>query len=571
MEGYLIYKKSKYEYERVYCVLDDQDLMVYKTYDTHKDTPVELKTTLNVCDGSVTKFKEPGRGYYGGDPGVTISAAEEKNTRRFSFFGGPPKAPSFTFICGSSGIQDAWYKAVEIGKVHHLKNEKRKMTMEDHKKVLNIENEENMTTKKLQKIYRRACLKAHPDKGGDLEEFKRIQEAYAFLMPIAEFEAEKETTKVIEYEAHMTYFKKKGLGLSMERNLVKNALLVTNVGENATVEGLSEEAKGSIEIGDALIGLDDEDVSTWPLRKISARLSRLPNATTVVLTFQRRVSLEEEEEEKDYGRSDYSTQQSPEEKSSDYVHPSWNNSDTSDYGSSNVTPVMSPINLPPSDFSGRSSIHSPETLDFDTTFDTSNENDANNTVNDVNKDEVNANTSERRRSTVFNMKMEINTENLDNKEDVRNRRQTFFDYDNQRTFVPRHRGSIVDISVTDPNMEPLHEMEELYDLLEAVRENDSNTINLETDGKLLREYLLIIQKHESAGRIDDEQNKMMAADMAHLRSNSARSKREAFKNLANLVDAEHKNEHYNGKKVISVFEKAKKFASEVESMLENVV
>ena len=48
------------------------------------------------------------------------------------------------------------------------------------------------TVRDIQKAYRKAALKSHPDKGGDPEQFKLVVEAYEVLLAIKETEEEEE-------------------------------------------------------------------------------------------------------------------------------------------------------------------------------------------------------------------------------------------------------------------------------------------------------------------------------------------------------------------------------------------
>ncbi|CAK0875249.1 unnamed protein product [Prorocentrum cordatum] len=50
----------------------------------------------------------------------------------------------------------------------------------DHYAILGVSS--SCSDKELRNAYRKACLRLHPDKGGDKEQFQRLQDAYAFLL-----------------------------------------------------------------------------------------------------------------------------------------------------------------------------------------------------------------------------------------------------------------------------------------------------------------------------------------------------------------------------------------------------
>ena len=54
---------------------------------------------------------------------------------------------------------------------------------------------------------------------------------------------------------------------------------------------------------------------------------------------------------------------------------------------------------------------------------------------------------------------------------------------------PAHRGSVKELSFHDPTIEPLHEMEELFDLLESIRKADLNAPCFDTDAHTLKELM----------------------------------------------------------------------------------
>ena len=55
--------------------------------------------------------------------------------------------------------------------------------------VLNLQEaylNQTLTTNMIAKTYKKLCLKAHPDKGGDVDAFNKINESYSLLLSIQE-------------------------------------------------------------------------------------------------------------------------------------------------------------------------------------------------------------------------------------------------------------------------------------------------------------------------------------------------------------------------------------------------
>jgi len=78
-------------------------------------------------------------------------------------------------------------------------------------------------------------------------------------------------------------------------------VLVQSLQDNIILHGISPEGDGSIRAGDALVLIDNDDCSCWPLSRIRARLNnfRIPVGNTVRLTFERRVPLQQENNDDD--------------------------------------------------------------------------------------------------------------------------------------------------------------------------------------------------------------------------------------------------------------------------------
>ena len=55
---------------------------------------------------------------------------------------------------------------------------------------MNLNPEDNPTTKQIDRAYKKAALKAHPDKGGDSFMFKAVTDAYEIICSVMQDEEE---------------------------------------------------------------------------------------------------------------------------------------------------------------------------------------------------------------------------------------------------------------------------------------------------------------------------------------------------------------------------------------------
>lgn len=56
-----------------------------------------------------------------------------------------------------------------------------KFNFDEYYELLSLDKSEELTTSSLTKAYRKAALKNHPDKGGNVDAFKKVQEAFEIL------------------------------------------------------------------------------------------------------------------------------------------------------------------------------------------------------------------------------------------------------------------------------------------------------------------------------------------------------------------------------------------------------
>lgn len=88
-----------------------------------------------------------------------------------------------------------------------------------------------------------------------------------------------------------------GLGLSVIDNKVSGRVIVQSVQPSIILRALSMEGDGEIRPGDAIIAIENDDCTNWPISRVRARLSnnRVEVGAYVHFTFERRLSTIDDE------------------------------------------------------------------------------------------------------------------------------------------------------------------------------------------------------------------------------------------------------------------------------------
>jgi len=278
MEGFL-FILNKNKYTRFWCVLEGQQLSQYAHFDLQKQDAVDIKAVHHIKNSTTKKCEHHGK------PHSLSLLCEGK------------KAPIF-IDCGKAKNQDEWHGAlVKAGRSHEVAN-KRVAMMKEHAATLGIPPETELTPRVVSRTYRRLCLKAHPDKGGDEDTFNRIRHAYTKLNAYVVEEDLKANAPEVEYEAVIHKTKGVGLGIIVLEDLMWGRVVVQAVQSSICLRGISEEAEGEIRVGDSLYAIERDVCVGWPMSRVKARLNnfRVPVDSDVRLTFARRLPPQESDD-----------------------------------------------------------------------------------------------------------------------------------------------------------------------------------------------------------------------------------------------------------------------------------
>jgi len=167
-------------------------------------------------------------------------------------------------------------------------------------------------SKVIDRAYKKAALRAHPDKGGDSFKFKAVTDAYEIIMSTIQEEEEAKKYKPVVVKATI----KKGppgvgFGMVVVEDSKKGDIVVKDVLDGLKIVGKTDPSDLQLKKGDVLVGIDKDDIKGWPLTRVVARLNnfRVPVGGTVALTFRRKVRVDGEEERED--KPDFSEDANP--------------------------------------------------------------------------------------------------------------------------------------------------------------------------------------------------------------------------------------------------------------------
>ena len=280
MEGFVTIRTTFGGYLKVWMVLDAQQLSYYDDFDLPNQKPKKLKGTMNVKDAEVKKNSDDNANI---KHGLKIKATHTK--------GG--NVSKLQCALPDAAICSAWYNALNRAVKLHTEEEDRANKPMEYKKTLQLDEKpgEKLTQSAIAKAYKKICLTAHPDKGGDPAVFNQVRHAYTELMALQQSIDEKESTVAVQFEALIEKVPGLGLGISVVEDKLKRQIVVSSVNEKTKIHGITEDSHGAIRAGDILVGIENDDCSLWWLSRIRARLDnyRIAMNEKVLLTFERRI------------------------------------------------------------------------------------------------------------------------------------------------------------------------------------------------------------------------------------------------------------------------------------------
>lgn len=284
MEGYLVVRHWGGRTERLWVVLDGQQLACFEQFDRVHQEPLNIKKVLQMKNAAVSKWNNSNSRK---DVTYGVNIICEGTTKKR------------VFECHDANSWSAWFNALEVATKLHIEEQLFHEAPLKHARLLGLEQEYvdgSLTMNKISRAYKKLCLKAHPDKGGDVTVFNEINNAYSNLQAIQNEEEMKQKCTVVDYEVIIEKAGQGiGLGLNVAEDKQRKTIVVRSVNENIKLLGISEEAGGVILPEDALIAVEKDDCTHWKMSRIKARLNafRVPLGSSVTLTLERRVEKSE--------------------------------------------------------------------------------------------------------------------------------------------------------------------------------------------------------------------------------------------------------------------------------------
>ena len=276
MEGYLFKKGSgdsflgRHNWKKRWFVLEGDNLTYYEEFDLTKDEAVVMKGSTPVTGSKVELIHH--------------------REKQFCF---SLKHDSRTLIMHAENEKELnlWLSALNSA-ASPIENNS--LTEAECLSLLNIKDSPDaLTAAIVNKAYRKTCLKVHPDKGGDVAQFKKVQEAFDYLNNKLEEEEFNKKYSTIQYECSIEKGPKGvGFGMLVAENIKKKEVSVKQVNDTIILCDITEPAKGQILKGDIIVKIGKDNVMGWPLARVVQRLSdfRIPVGTEVRLALTRRVN-----------------------------------------------------------------------------------------------------------------------------------------------------------------------------------------------------------------------------------------------------------------------------------------
>lgn len=287
MEGYLLALKNKsdfksginlsiFDFERIWVVLDRQELIHYENIDLVNQIEVKKIESLPIKNTRIEKLKFREFGVQYGlhlidQCGRTLALYE----------------------CGDPNLCFTWLVLLNKAANLHMDqtdfSEQRCLLCTE----LGIDPRVKLAREIIIKAYKRCARQAHPDKGGDLELFNRVNTAHLRLLDIQAREELWDSERAIRFDALLEMCGNGiGLGIDVLEDSSTAHVIVQHIDDRIKLHSISPEAGGFLKTGDVLVGIDNDDTSTWFLSRVHARLNslRAPIGTRIRMTFKRLTS-----------------------------------------------------------------------------------------------------------------------------------------------------------------------------------------------------------------------------------------------------------------------------------------
>lgn len=277
-------------------VLENEFLSYYETFDktlnNGNGAPVNKKGMHSLHNCELNKFPST------------------KAERKYTFVIEHPERRPVYLCAANENMMYLWLEALKKASKLEFNTDAFKVDLDGYYETLNFDPEkikggDSPSIKDIQKAYRKACLKCHPDKfphdkfPEKAEMFDKVQEAFEILVSVKEQEEEDKLYTVTEYEVTIEKGPRGvGLGLVVAQDPKSGAIAVTKVTDGIKIVTKKGEDRPHIYLQDVLVGIGDDRIVGWPIARVIDRLSdfRVPVGGTVKLTFSHKAKTDGSDE-----------------------------------------------------------------------------------------------------------------------------------------------------------------------------------------------------------------------------------------------------------------------------------
>ncbi|GMH79627.1 hypothetical protein TrST_g7886 [Triparma strigata] len=300
MEGFL-WKKARgvntslinrRNWKRRWFVIDGQFMTYYETFDQKKGVPVNKKGVIPLKDCGFLMVAHAKMQH------CWVVRHED---RRPIYLNAESENEKFI-----------WLEAIEKASKMVEGEVKGKPDLTPYWAALKLDPAANPTLKQIDRAYKKAALRAHPDKGGDADMFKAVTDAYEIITSTLDEEEEEKKYTHLTLKATI----KKGppgvgFGMVVVEDPKNGSIVVKEVLDGLKIVGKTDPEELELKKGDVVIAIGDDDIRSWPLIRVVQRLNnfRVPIGGLVPLTFDRKVRVDGEEERDE--KPDFSEDQNP--------------------------------------------------------------------------------------------------------------------------------------------------------------------------------------------------------------------------------------------------------------------
>jgi hypothetical protein len=182
MEGFLLKKGFGTKWNRRWCIIDGEFLNYYEDFDRIKDRPSNSRGIVTLRYAEIE--------------------ASEVSSRSYCIYVKTNAGREMYFDALNENARGIWLKAFQKASTYYDTQNERQEEISNAFSILELDypHDPNLTVGQANKIFKKKSLRAHPDKGGDINLFNQLCQAFNVVSEILENEERMKEEKVVEFE-----------------------------------------------------------------------------------------------------------------------------------------------------------------------------------------------------------------------------------------------------------------------------------------------------------------------------------------------------------------------------------